>query len=871
MGKHQIIYTSCRRGIDGDNDGQQVFSYSAGFTDSTNDEILRLFAYQAPEIGAKRTEESAKVMPQSFTYRRLGSGFCAMSLNTFLGRDYMGTGRFGYHLSHAVVCDEENMVGYPCEFYSSDFFRSHMEHSEVNSPDRPPHLPEPVLDKGDRVDIDKVMEFLSVCGRMEIFKKMLSAMLAYRRAKKRMLICDEPENIIMWIAALHYSLPKKVALNVNFTTYEFNPPLSISQICGVIPKGSRYTPNDAAMHFTFDFIHNIVPEIEAKGDFYDFIDMGMSISYESLQDFHEFVSSKLNYPKANQQYLDIYSLYCLLTDGLGNITLEAFMGALQASKDYAPDTLMMAIAERLTTEKDVILKMDDEYSLEVINVILGAMPNFSENLMEIAKSVVALKVIASLSSETATRDSFAAFYAPIKRYCNEHQICIPHELIKDVNRDVVVSLMKNESASWKWEFIVADLCDYALMEPTQLDQLSMDFPVGHFIGKILMSIFSTDAQCGLIILSTILEKFSREWMHLSNMALNIESVLHTIPSHESEITALWECFYRIAAKNQFENRLALYNTYLSLDRHGQVFGIFKEMMAKTPSLKEAKSLFVEQIGLANMEYLQSYEYDIYDIYYKYLSASKSEDVITAKHELLQVAMQKGLTYPFVDGLIADAVAGVPFATPSKEDKELVATLLDYRLGQNPVEPTDRLLLLAAGMVWSEVKNRHDLEKAGEHFASMTKNERIILPDSDSEAEKYLAWIIPFIFSACESSGDLLASYTMFEQSKPSSDLFVVTYAKEALNKSKDGKEYNSILEFLDFVFSLGDADLKKLGAEFSTLGKQNLEALDAAVKLRFKEKPAYLIQWDEIREITAKTNPLLQSFVKGFGGLFKKK
>ena len=39
MSVHQIIYTSCMRGINGVNDGQQVFSYDAEFTDADNDDI----------------------------------------------------------------------------------------------------------------------------------------------------------------------------------------------------------------------------------------------------------------------------------------------------------------------------------------------------------------------------------------------------------------------------------------------------------------------------------------------------------------------------------------------------------------------------------------------------------------------------------------------------------------------------------------------------------------------------------------------------------------------------------------------------------------------------------------------------------------
>ena len=36
MSLHQIIYTSCMRGINGVNDGQQIFSYDLGGTENEN-------------------------------------------------------------------------------------------------------------------------------------------------------------------------------------------------------------------------------------------------------------------------------------------------------------------------------------------------------------------------------------------------------------------------------------------------------------------------------------------------------------------------------------------------------------------------------------------------------------------------------------------------------------------------------------------------------------------------------------------------------------------------------------------------------------------------------------------------------------------
>ena len=65
-------------------------------------------------------------------------------------------------------------------------------------------------------------------------------MLKFHSEKKRLVICDEKENIIKWIAALQYALPMDIAKRVNFTTYDFDPELSSFQICGVVSEGTHY-------------------------------------------------------------------------------------------------------------------------------------------------------------------------------------------------------------------------------------------------------------------------------------------------------------------------------------------------------------------------------------------------------------------------------------------------------------------------------------------------------------------------------------------------------------------------------------------------------------------------------------------------------
>ncbi len=135
---HQLIYTSCRRGINGVNDGQQVFSYDADFPTQQLAAMAPTMTYRGPDLptGVPLTEALVPTYPKAFTYALLGHQ-ADLALNTYLGKDYMGpTGRFGNFLSHHVLVEEP--PGHPAEFIGSPTFRSSMDFDEVNNPDPPP-------------------------------------------------------------------------------------------------------------------------------------------------------------------------------------------------------------------------------------------------------------------------------------------------------------------------------------------------------------------------------------------------------------------------------------------------------------------------------------------------------------------------------------------------------------------------------------------------------------------------------------------------------------------------------------------------------------------------------------------------------------
>ena len=363
MSKHQIIYTSCRRGIDRITDGQQVYSYDALFSESNSPEIHGLFSYTPPVGSADMTDGLAAIMPQAFLYRRLRSGAGAVALNTYLGRDYTGpNARFGNHISHAVICDGPDFTVYPCELYGSTLFRDRLSSEEVNSREKPPHLPAPELTPGDIVSVDSVTRFLSVPGRLETFKKMLRACIAGASDGKRLLICDLNENIINWIAALHYAFPLHLALTVSFTTYEYNPARSMSRICGIVPTREEPSGGYDAAHYVFDFLSASSPEENADPpltDFCDFIAEGLSGNYRGLQNFHNFVADNLPHVRVGPAYCHSYTVFRLFSGENRAIPFGELCEAIMALRGTEPPsdataflgkTLEAVPAERLSSD-----------------------------------------------------------------------------------------------------------------------------------------------------------------------------------------------------------------------------------------------------------------------------------------------------------------------------------------------------------------------------------------------------------------------------------------------------------------------------------------------------------------------------------------
>lgn len=875
MSLHQIIYTSCMRGINGVNDGQQVFSYDASFKDANNDEVKSLFSYQPPalEPGVIMTEEIALTLPKSFTYRKLDNGACALALNTYLGRDYMGSaGRFGNHLSHVVIADESDMQNYPCEFYGSSLLRNHMEFEEVNNPNRPDFLPEPVLERGFTVDIDTVIDFLSVDDRIEIFKNMLHAVLAFETERKRVVICDEPENVILWIAAIEYALPLKTALGINFSTYDFDPSLSASQICGVIPKGTRYTAESQRLHFVFDLYQNSCAEFEKDELYFDFIDTSMSFSYDSLQDFHRFILEGYSYDKADEKMYAAYRLYSLLSDGISGLTENEIKAALDFASEYALPAEQLRILQILFEQKDYLLRTDIQSFLCVMRYAISKYEVLSEDYRTVIKNLMVDRVLYEFLNNESGESSFASFYDEVDSVCRDSGFSVATELMRKSNREKLFAVMHNDIATWKIAFIVKVVSTFVKDQRVSVNDFLIDAPLGQTYYGLVQAVYSKNAQNGFFLVTRILDEFSVDCSYLVNMALNIEGMLFDLPNGNQEVASMWKYFGQTMVKSQRDDFATAYSVLGSYQRYEQIYMLYSLAMSNATGIAESQHIFNEHYKAfvtRDRDYSQQYGDQILNDYYRRLESSDSESAYDAKLDLFSIVSSAKIDVPFAESLVKDIVKIIPFESPSRENSKLIQGAFEYLYNNLRKPVTGKLLLLVIAMVLEKCKKTSQLHDAFESLERLTANAKADMSRvTERSAERYFDWLLPEVCEICERTSDIESLYDLFEMPSDVASLFFTSCAKIYLKQSKGDKDYGIFCEFLGLVFKKGNSQIREeIGKVLCKLSKQKLSDLDESVKDVFHSDRTALRQWDEIKDVAESTSPILNNL----SNLFKRK
>lgn len=413
MAIERAIYASLPLGIEKDSAGFQFFSYTEGFRNilekdvsgsirglaengytkhSGNEWLTDLpldcdistvnendFRIAIPEsIKAANDAEirARRFNPYSFSYRPIEIGGAKMGVFSFgklMGIDWSGA-RPGNIYLYTVICDKEDIKSAPIMYHSSatvccDIPRS-VFYPESGSIERPDLLryTESLDDENnvapveysagfERISPDDIKRFIADDDNRGILCSMVYALMENKdgNVRRRIVIADEPDNVMMWIAAISFVFPHENLYELSFSTYVYDPAdfdingVFVPAKNGCFPSSrSGYDFNSAhGMYAVYDF-----GEGEYASDVNPreclFTDALKSKSAAPLMEAYKtFIARHSDYRGLDSYYAKGYSFYAFMT-GKMKYSLE---DAVDFAEKYALDA----------DKKELLLKILNDF------------------------------------------------------------------------------------------------------------------------------------------------------------------------------------------------------------------------------------------------------------------------------------------------------------------------------------------------------------------------------------------------------------------------------------------------------------------------------------------------------------------------------
>ncbi|OZG59084.1 hypothetical protein BTIS_0237 [Bifidobacterium tissieri] len=382
MKTEQIIYTSCRQGIEGQSSGYQVYSYSPGMRQwiANRNAIGVLEQYKAPvgdQYPPLPTPEQIEECYPKRDYSGPLSGpdaLYGMALSTYIGRDYPeGSIRGGNFIAHAVALPLATMMQtgtYPCEYLESPSFQRTMDITKARSDERPAMLGTLDIEPNDEITFDAVQDFLMDDDRDEMLKLMLACFLNREQggALRRIIIRDSAENFNLWVAALQMALPLRQAYTYSFSTYEYDPMAADAHIMRGVDGMNGSLPQLAMSNYVFDERGEVPlpnPMVdETVRQLCDFLVDAMQTVPDSLHRFHDFLNAT-DHTTADIVIADAYTLFQLVQGltAFDELDTSAAERALVFMRDHCGGDVLRKVSDRLFDECRTTVFPEDKRTL----------------------------------------------------------------------------------------------------------------------------------------------------------------------------------------------------------------------------------------------------------------------------------------------------------------------------------------------------------------------------------------------------------------------------------------------------------------------------------------------------------------------------
>lgn len=419
MGAQQIIYTSCRRGIDGTSDGLQVFSYSEGLKEQANDlgpRFSKMFVYPDPkEVGSP-----------AFGYRLIDGNRCLWSYNTKLPYDYKGPqGRGGNVLRQSLIASADGLAIHPIELLGSSHLKSRMG-PEAASAEKPSYLPEVELVPGGAVTPSGVAAWLESEGNLDRLADFVCIAIKAKAEGAMTLVVAPPEETAQWVGALSYALPRRLAREISFLLACDQPGFAGGDVTGTTERDLAAVPAYATTNcrvFNPKARGAAGAMAEAAPGYLSFLALTFRTaatfgsSPDRLLSFADFTGDHTDIGFSLEELENAYTLWSLLTGGaLAN--LSSLTAALAFSENHADVSVNAELCARLLDSLDELADQGPTSLVAALGYLLRNMPLIGAGDAARVNSVVASTTSRLLSDQTVTPSDFYSKFSELTSSCS---------------------------------------------------------------------------------------------------------------------------------------------------------------------------------------------------------------------------------------------------------------------------------------------------------------------------------------------------------------------------------------------------------------------------------------------------------------------
>lgn len=538
MNIERAIYASLPIGIDTDTNGLQFYSYTSGFKKLLEQDMtgtlkglaagsykfpigsdwlrdlpgdidingdLSAYPLRIPETvsDANKLEQRVRrFSPYSLCYKPISLGGESGALFLFgknLGMDWSG-GRPGNPYIYFVACGINEVKKSPILYCSSPAVTCDIPRSEFYPEDsslQKPSFLSTIKSLNDvdniaslsysagfnSITLDEIIEFVNEEGRLEIMLSMLSSIMEYKdgNARRRIVIADSCDNILMWIAALSYIFPETNSRELSFSTYTFAP--EEYDINGVFVPALNSCPETVKTGYEFNIVRNAyavydfheeyyAPEVPVKtGLFMSIIKNSFEINTSLIDNYKKYIYESTTYRGTDSEYATGYDLFAFMA----NMVKYELENAIDFAIKYALPTEKKSLLKKLTSE--CVSLAANETNLNSIKRYIDFCVESNIEQKKTIDAEIAGEYIMAFFDNSLDDETIRAYGGIVEKLCGIDDDNLEILLVDICRPEKIYEFILETNSSWRILHISRALCLYANVK-------KIGITAGSEIGKI---------------------------------------------------------------------------------------------------------------------------------------------------------------------------------------------------------------------------------------------------------------------------------------------------------------------------------------------------------------------------------------------------